>query len=67
MPSFISNFKKRLRLPRMFFRHPTREEQVHGGPPLEFQRRSAVNLFFAGRSAEEHPRKAKSLFKIGNK
>ena len=38
MPSFISNFKQRLRLPRMFFRKPTREEQVHGGPPLEFER-----------------------------
>jgi len=38
MPSFISNFKQRLRLPRMFFRRPSREEQVHGGPPLEFER-----------------------------
>ena len=38
MPSFISNFKQRLRLPRMFFRRPTREEQIHGGPPLEFER-----------------------------
>src|SRR5438105_1690841 len=38
MPSFISNFKERLRLPRMFFRKPTREEQIHGGPPLEFER-----------------------------
>ena len=38
MPSFISNFKERLRLPRMFFRQPTREEQIHGGPPLEFER-----------------------------
>ena len=38
MRSFISNFKKRLRLPRMFFRKPTREEQIHGGPPLEFER-----------------------------
>jgi hypothetical protein len=38
MPSFISNFKQRLRLPRMFFRKPTREEQAHGGPPLEFER-----------------------------
>ena len=38
MPSFISNFKERLRLPRMFFRRPTREEQIHGGPPLEFER-----------------------------
>ena len=38
MRSFISNFKERLRLPRMFFRRPTREEQIHGGPPLEFER-----------------------------
>src|SRR5437588_1709034 len=38
MRSFISNFKLRLRLPRMFFRRPTREEQIHGGPPLEFER-----------------------------
>src|SRR5437764_2258212 len=38
LPSFISNFKQRLRLPRMFFRRPTREEQIHGGPPLEFER-----------------------------
>src|SRR5579884_1841535 len=38
MPLFTSNFKRRLRLPRMFFRKPTREEQIHGGPPLEFER-----------------------------
>jgi len=38
MHSFISNFKQRLRLPRMFFRKPSREEQIHGGPPLEFER-----------------------------
>jgi transposase len=38
MPSSISNFKKRLRLPRLFFRKPSREEQIHGGPPLEFER-----------------------------
>src|SRR5437588_147212 len=38
MRSFISNFKLRLRLPRMFFRRPMREEQIHGGPPLEFER-----------------------------
>lgn len=38
MPLSISNFKRRLRLPRMFFRKPTREEQIHGGPPLEFER-----------------------------
>ena len=33
-----SNFKERLRLPRLFFRKPSREEQIHGGPPLEFER-----------------------------
>src|SRR5690349_2145004 len=38
MPSSISNFKKRLRLPRLFFSKPSREEQIHGGPPLEFAR-----------------------------
>jgi len=38
MRSSISNFKKRLRLPRLFFRKPSREEQIHGGPPLEFVR-----------------------------
>jgi hypothetical protein len=38
MRSSISNFKKRLRLPRLFFRKPSREEQIHGGPPLEFER-----------------------------
>ncbi len=38
MPSFISNFKERLRLPRLFFRKPSRSEQIHGGPPLEFER-----------------------------
>ena len=38
MPSSISNFRKRLRLPRLFFRQPSREEQIHGGPPLEFER-----------------------------
>src|SRR5204863_7217271 len=38
MPSSISNFKERLRLPRLFFRRPSREEQIHGGPPLEFER-----------------------------
>lgn len=38
MRSFISNFRQRLRLPRMFFRRPSREEQIHGGPPLEFER-----------------------------
>src|SRR4029077_2538772 len=38
MPSSISNFKERLRLPRLFFRKPSREEEIHGGPPLEFER-----------------------------
>jgi hypothetical protein len=38
MRSFISNFKERLRLPRLFFRTPSRAEQIHGGPPLEFER-----------------------------
>jgi len=38
MRSSISSFKKRLRLPRLFFRTPSREEQIHGGPPLEFVR-----------------------------
>jgi hypothetical protein len=38
MRSSISNFRERLRLPRMFFRKPSREEQIHGGPPLEFER-----------------------------
>ena len=38
MRSSTSNFKERLRLPRLFFRRPTASEQVHGGPPLEFER-----------------------------
>jgi hypothetical protein len=38
MRSSISNFKKRLRLPRLFFRKPSRQEEIHGGPPLEFLR-----------------------------
>ena len=38
MRSSISNFKERLRLPRLFFRKASREEQIHGGPPLEFER-----------------------------
>jgi hypothetical protein len=38
MRSSISSFKKRLRLPRLFFRRPSKEEQTHGGPPLEFER-----------------------------
>jgi len=38
MPSSTSNFKRKLRLPRLFFRHPTETESVHGGPPLEYER-----------------------------
>jgi len=38
MPLSTSNFKRRLRLPRLFFRKPTPSESVHGGPPLEFER-----------------------------
>jgi hypothetical protein len=38
MPSSTSNFKRILRLPRLFFRTPTEAESVHGGPPLEFAR-----------------------------
>jgi hypothetical protein len=38
MPSSISNFKDRLRLPRLFFRKPSHLESVHGGPPLEYER-----------------------------
>jgi hypothetical protein len=38
MPSSTSSFKRKLRLPRLFFRTPTEAESVHGGPPLEFER-----------------------------
>jgi len=38
MPSSTSNFKRILRLPRLFFRKPTLSESVHGGPPLEYER-----------------------------
>ena len=38
MPLSTSNFKRRLRLPRLFFRKPTKLERVHGGPPLEYER-----------------------------
>src|SRR5205814_6666503 len=38
MPSSTSNFKRILRLPRLFFRPPPEAESVHGGPPLEFER-----------------------------
>jgi hypothetical protein len=38
MPSFTSNFKNKLRLPRLFFRKPSQLESVHGGPPLEYER-----------------------------
>src|SRR5438552_1880603 len=37
MRSSISNFKKRLRLPRLFFRKPSRKDQMYGGPPLEVE------------------------------
>jgi hypothetical protein len=38
MPSSISNFKNKLRLPRLFFRKPSELESIHGGPPLEYER-----------------------------
>src|SRR5437588_1826561 len=38
MPSSTSNFKRKLQLPRLFFRKPTQLESVHGGPPLEYER-----------------------------
>jgi hypothetical protein len=38
MPSSISNFKRKLQLPRLFFRKPSELESVHGGPPLEYER-----------------------------
>jgi hypothetical protein len=38
MPSSTSNFKDKLRLPRLFFRRPSQLESVHGGPPLEYER-----------------------------
>jgi hypothetical protein len=38
MPSSTSNFKNKLRLPRLFFRKPSQLESVHGGPPLEYER-----------------------------
>lgn len=38
MRSSTSSFKEKLRLPRLFFRRPSKTEQVHGGPPLEFER-----------------------------
>jgi hypothetical protein len=38
MPSSTSNFKRILRLPRLFFRKPTPSESVHGGPPLDYER-----------------------------
>ena len=38
MPSSISNFKQKLRLPRLFFRKPPEVERIHGGPPFEFKR-----------------------------
>ena len=38
MPSSTSNFKRVLRLPRLFFSQPPEIERVHGGPPLEYER-----------------------------
>jgi hypothetical protein len=38
MPSSTSNFERKLRLPRLFFRRPSEIESVHGGPPLEYER-----------------------------
>jgi hypothetical protein len=38
MRSSISNFKQKLRLPRLFFRKPPEIERIHGGPPFEFER-----------------------------
>src|SRR5438477_450932 len=38
MPSSTSNFRRILRLPRLFYRRPTEAESVDGGPPLEFER-----------------------------
>jgi hypothetical protein len=38
MRSSISNFKRTLRLPRLFFSRPSEIERVHGGPPLEYER-----------------------------
>jgi hypothetical protein len=38
MPSSTSNFKRILRLPRLFFSQPPEIERVHGGPPLEYER-----------------------------
>ena len=38
MRSSTSNFKRKLRLPRLFFRKPPEIESIHGGPPLEYVR-----------------------------
>ncbi len=38
MPSSTSNFKRRLHLPRLFFKKPPKIESIHGGPPLEYVR-----------------------------
>ncbi|HEY7001795.1 MAG TPA: hypothetical protein VH330_08635 [Candidatus Udaeobacter sp.] len=38
MPLSTSNFKRRLRLPRLFFKKPPQVESIHGGPPLEYVR-----------------------------
>ena len=34
----FSDFRRRLRLPRLFFRKPTEAERIHGGPPFEIER-----------------------------
>jgi len=38
MRSSTSNFKRKLRLPRLFFRKPPEIESIHAGPPLEYVR-----------------------------
>ena len=38
MPLSTSNFRRRLRLPRLFFKKPPEIESIHGGPPLEYVR-----------------------------
>ena len=37
MPSSTSNFKRKLRLPRLFFAN-RRSREIHGVPPLDFER-----------------------------
>ena len=71
MPSSTSNFKRILRLPRLFFRKPTASESVHGGPPLEFERPippiawrgiTVVVVLLVGVAALEDARVADGLF-----